>query len=60
MNHLVMEDIKRRSGTYVLHVPYGGGGPAVQAVLGNVSDLTLLSYASCAARFRRARSSRWR
>ena len=46
MNHLVMEDIKRRSGTYVLHVPYGGGGPAVQAVLGNVSDLTLLSYAA--------------
>ena len=29
MNHLVMEDIKRRSGTFVLHVPYGGGGPAV-------------------------------
>ena len=46
MNHLVMEDIKRRSGTFVLHVPYGGGGPAVQAVLGNVSDLTLLSYAA--------------
>ncbi len=46
MNHLVMEDIKRRSGTFVLHVPYGGGGPAVQAVLGDVSDLTLLSYAA--------------
>lgn len=46
MNHLVMEDIKRRSGTFVLHVPYGGGGPAVQAVLGGVSDLTLLSYAA--------------
>ena len=45
MNHLVMEDIKRRSGTFVLHVPYGGG-PAVQTVLGNVSDLTLLSYAA--------------
>ncbi len=46
MNHLVMEDIKRRSGTFVLHVPYGGGGPAVQAVLGDVSDMTLLSYAA--------------
>lgn len=46
MNHLVMEDIKRRSGTYVLHVPYGGGGPAVQAVVGDVASLTLLSYAA--------------
>lgn len=46
MNHLVMEDIKRRSSTYVLHVPYGGGGPAVQAVVGEVASLTLLSYAA--------------
>jgi tripartite-type tricarboxylate transporter receptor subunit TctC len=46
MNHLVMEDIKRRAGVFVLHVPYGGGGPAVQAVLGDVSQLTLLSYAA--------------
>ena len=46
MNHLVMEDIKRRAGIYVLHVPYSGGGPAVQAVLGDVSQLTLLSYAA--------------
>ena len=46
MNQLVMEDIKRRAGVFVLHVPYGGGGPAVQAVLGDVSQLTLLSYAA--------------
>ncbi|MEO5670154.1 MAG: tripartite tricarboxylate transporter substrate binding protein [Ramlibacter sp.] len=46
MNQLVMEDIKRKAGVYVLHVPYGGGGPAVQAVLGDVSQLTLLSYAA--------------
>jgi tripartite-type tricarboxylate transporter receptor subunit TctC len=46
MNHLVMEDIKRRANVFVLHVPYGGGGPAVQAVLGDVSQLTLLSYAA--------------
>ena len=49
MNHLVMEDIKRQAGIDVLHVPYGGGGPAVQAVLGNVSQLTLLSYAALRA-----------
>ena len=46
MNQLVMEDIKRQAGVYVLHVPYGGGGPAVQAVMGDVSQLTLLSYAA--------------
>lgn len=46
MNHLVMEDIKRKANAFVLHVPYGGGGPAVQAVLGDVSQLTLLSYAA--------------
>jgi tripartite-type tricarboxylate transporter receptor subunit TctC len=46
MNHLVAEDVKRRGNVDVLHVPYGGGGPAVQAVLGNTVSLTLLSYAA--------------
>jgi len=46
MNQLVAEDIKRQSGADVLHVPYGGGGPAVTAVLGNTTTLTLLSYAA--------------
>ncbi|MEK7319870.1 Bug family tripartite tricarboxylate transporter substrate binding protein [Cupriavidus metallidurans] len=46
MNHLVAEDLKRQAGVELLHVPYAGGGPAVQAVLGNVSSLTLLSYAA--------------
>ena len=49
MNHLVMEDIKRRAKVDVLHVPYGGGGPAVQAVLGDTSQITLLSYAALRA-----------
>lgn len=46
MNHLVAEDIKRRSGAEILHVPFNGGGPAVQAVVSEVSSLTLLSYAA--------------
>lgn len=46
MNHLVAEDLKRRAGVELLHVPYSGGGPAVQAVLGEVSSLTMLSYAA--------------
>ena len=46
MNHLVAEDLKRQAAADILHVPYGGGGPAVQAVLGNTVSLTLLSYAA--------------
>ncbi len=46
MNHLVAEDLKRQAGVEILHVPYGGGGPAVQAVLGNTVSFTLLSYAA--------------
>ena len=46
MNHLVAEDLKRQSGVDLLHVPFGGGGPAVQAVLGNTVSFTLLSYAA--------------
>jgi tripartite-type tricarboxylate transporter receptor subunit TctC len=46
MNHLVMEEIKRRSNASILHVPYTGAGPALQAVLGDVAQLTPLSYAA--------------
>ncbi len=46
MNHLVAEDLKRQANVDLLHVPYGGGGPAVQAVLANTVSLTLLSYAA--------------
>jgi tripartite-type tricarboxylate transporter receptor subunit TctC len=45
-NHLVSEDLKRRSGTDILHVPFGGGGPAVTALLGNTANITMLSYAA--------------
>jgi len=46
MNHLVAEDLKRQAGADILHAPFGGGGPAVQAVLGNTVSFTLLSYAA--------------
>mgnify|MGYP000916832431 FL=1 len=46
MNQLVMEEIKRKSDASLLHVPYSGAGPALQAVLGDVSQLTALSYAA--------------
>jgi tripartite-type tricarboxylate transporter receptor subunit TctC len=46
LNHLAAEDLKRRASVDLLHVPYGGGGPATQAVLANTSHMTLLSYAA--------------
>lgn len=46
LNQLAMEDLKRKAGIFVLHVPYGGGGPAIAAVVGNTASMTLLSYAA--------------
>nr|WP_245153542.1 tripartite tricarboxylate transporter substrate binding protein [Allopusillimonas ginsengisoli] len=46
LNHLAAEDLKRQAGINVLHVPFGGGGPVIQALLGNVSNITFLSYAA--------------
>ena len=46
MNHLVAEDLKRRAAVDILHVPFGGGGPAVQALLANTVNITMLSYAA--------------
>ena len=46
LNHLAVEDLKRRAGVFLLHVPYSGGAAAMQAVLGDVSQVTLLSYAA--------------
>ncbi|PLC52528.1 hypothetical protein CR155_17185 [Pollutimonas nitritireducens] len=46
LNHLAAEDLKRRADVDILHVPFGGGGPAVQAVLGKVVNFTMLSYAA--------------
>jgi tripartite-type tricarboxylate transporter receptor subunit TctC len=47
LNHLAAEDLKRAAGiNSLLHIPYGGGGPVIQALLGNVSNITFLSYAA--------------
>jgi tripartite-type tricarboxylate transporter receptor subunit TctC len=46
LNYLSIEDLKRRAKVDILHVPFGGGGAAVQAVLGNVVNFTTLSYAA--------------
>src|SRR5690606_32419672 len=46
LNHLAPEQLKRMAGIDILHVPFSGGGPAMQSVLGGVTHLTFLSYAA--------------
>ncbi|KAA0892710.1 tripartite tricarboxylate transporter substrate binding protein [Pusillimonas sp. ANT_WB101] len=46
LNHLAAEDLKRKAGIELLHVPFGGGGPAIQALLSDVANITFLSYAA--------------
>ncbi|AHV91136.1 tripartite tricarboxylate transporter substrate binding protein [Bordetella holmesii] len=46
LNHLAPEELKQRSKVDLLHVPYSGAGPAVQAVVGGQADMTWLSFAA--------------
>lgn len=46
MGHLVMESIKKRTNIDVLHVPYKGAAPALQAVLAQETHITVTSPAS--------------
>ncbi len=46
LNHLAPEELKQRSKVELLHVPYGGAGPAIQAVVGGQANMTWLSYAA--------------
>jgi len=44
--HLAMEQLKQRTGTYVVHVPYRGGAQIATDVIGNQVDLAMLVSAS--------------
>lgn len=46
MGHLVMESIKKKANIDVLHVPYKGAAPALQAVLAQEVHITVTSPAS--------------
>ena len=46
LSQLAAEDLKRQAGVQILHVPYAGGGPMVQALLSETSNITFLSYAA--------------
>ena len=42
-NHLAAELLKYETGIDLLHVPYRGGGPAVQAVVSGVADMVFVA-----------------
>jgi tripartite-type tricarboxylate transporter receptor subunit TctC len=46
VNHLLAENLKSLAGIDVLHVPYKGGGPAIQAMLTGEVAFCFLSYAA--------------
>lgn len=46
LSQLAAEDLKRQAKVDILHVPYAGGGPMVQALLSGTSHITFLSYAA--------------
>ncbi len=49
LNQLAAEALATDAGVHFLHVPYKGGGPAVQAVLAGEVDLFFSSYAAVQA-----------
>jgi tripartite-type tricarboxylate transporter receptor subunit TctC len=49
LNQLAAEALATEAGVHFLHVPYKGGGPAVQAVLAGEVDLFFSSYAAVQA-----------
>ena len=45
-SHIVMVDFMRRAGIELLHIPFGGSGPAITEILGGRLDLLFSTYAS--------------
>ncbi len=51
-NHLAMELLKSRTGTFITHIPYRGSAPALQDVMGNQVPLMFDSIASSGPQIR--------
>jgi tripartite-type tricarboxylate transporter receptor subunit TctC len=47
--HLSMEDLKQRTGTHIVHIPYRGATPATQALLAGDVSMLLLNLSSIEA-----------
>lgn len=53
--HLVMESFLASSGLKIAHIPYKGGGPAIQATLGDHTPMLLVTLSSLAPHLRSGR-----
>lgn len=48
-SHIAGEWLKQRTGSFFVHIPYRGGGPAVADVMGGQLELGILSISAAAA-----------
>ncbi len=48
-SHIAGELLKQRTGTFFVHIPYRGGGPAVADVIGGQLEVGILSISAVAA-----------
>lgn len=46
ISHLAMESLAAKSGTSVVHIPYAGSGPAINALLAGNADIAVLPAAT--------------
>ncbi|NNM74111.1 Bug family tripartite tricarboxylate transporter substrate binding protein [Enterovirga aerilata] len=44
--HLMVERLQKAAGIRMVHVPYSGAGPNIQALLANTTDMSTSSYSS--------------
>ena len=54
-SHIAGEMIKQMTGTYMVHIPYRGGGPAVTDVMAGQLDLGIVSIPAVAAQAKAGR-----
>jgi tripartite-type tricarboxylate transporter receptor subunit TctC len=50
--HLAGELMKQMTGTFIVHIPYAGGNPALLALMAGQTDLMFDNYANAAAQIR--------
>lgn len=44
LNHLAGEDFRARTGSHMFHVPYNGGAPLIQALIGGHVDISFVTF----------------
>jgi tripartite-type tricarboxylate transporter receptor subunit TctC len=60
VNHLVLESLKARTGTFITHIPYRGVAPATMDMIGGQIQLVTGTIPRCCPSSRTAASRPWR